>query len=69
MPFAIITTDKPGHAHVRDEHQKAHKQYLDTAEAAEFVHNDPFYSAGLFDSITMTPWRKAFFNFERLVEL
>ena len=29
MPFAIITRDKPGHAHVRDAHQAAHKRYLD----------------------------------------
>lgn len=29
MPFAIITQDKDGHAHVRNAHQDAHKRYLD----------------------------------------
>ncbi|NIP98794.1 MAG: YciI family protein [Akkermansiaceae bacterium] len=29
MPYAIITTDKPDHAHLRDAHQAAHKKYLD----------------------------------------
>ena len=100
MPFAIITTDKPGHAAVRDDHQAAHKAYLDenkhrllaagamleddgtTAhggilivdtdsrqEAEDFVQGDPFSHAGLFASVTITRWRKAFFNGERLVEL
>ena len=100
MPVAIITTDKPGHAHVRNAHQEAHKKYLDAnryrllaagdmlktdgrtahggilivdtddlSEAEEFLRNDPFTPAGLFDSITIMHWRKAFFNFERLIEL
>jgi uncharacterized protein YciI len=45
---------------------------LDTDErsvAEEFVRNDPFTKAGLFASITIAPWRKAFFNFETLVPL
>lgn len=29
MPFAIVTKDKDGHAHVRDKFQSAHKRYLD----------------------------------------
>lgn len=100
MPFAIITTDKADHAHVREAHQGAHKKYLDenkhlllaagamlrddgvTAhggilivdtesreDAEEFLHNDPFVAAGLFGTVTITRWRKAFFNGERLVEL
>lgn len=101
MPFAIITRDKPGHAHVRETHQAAHKRYLDahcstlllaagamldddanaahggiliidtdSREIAEaFVRDDPFSKAGLFESVLVTRWRKAFFNFERLVDL
>ena len=100
MPFAIITTDKPGREQVRTEYQTAHKKYLDdnkhrllaagamlrddavTAhggillvdtesreEAEEFVRNDPFSKAGLFESVVITRWRKAFFDEERLVDL
>ena len=100
MPYAIITKDKSGNAHVRAAHQSAHKRYLDqnrhlwlaagamldddggnahggilivdvgSMEAAEsFIHNDPFWEAGLFEEVIVTRWRKAFFNFERLVEL
>ncbi len=39
MPFAIITRDKPGHAHVREAHQTAHKAYLDR-------HRDSLLAAG-----------------------
>jgi uncharacterized protein YciI len=45
---------------------------IDTDErevAEDFVRNDPFHDAGLFESVTITRWRKAFFDFERLVEL
>ncbi len=38
-------------------------------EAEAFVHNDPFWEAGLFESVMITRWRKAFFDFKRLVEL
>ena len=100
MPFAIITRDKDGHAHVRDSHQEAHKKYLDThkhlllaagamlhddgqtahggvllvdvesrEEAEAFIRNDPFWDAGLFGDVTITRWRKAFFDSERLVPL
>jgi uncharacterized protein YciI len=37
------------------------------AEAESFIDNDPFTKAGLFESITVRRWRKAFFNGERLV--
>ena len=101
MPYAVITKDKPGHAHIRDAAQAEHKRYLDAhcgklllaagamldddgahphgsvlildtddrKVAEEFAQNDPFTKAGLFESITVTRWRKAFFNFERLISL
>jgi uncharacterized protein len=36
-------------------------------EAEDFIAADPFTKAGLFESVTVSRWRKAFFNFERLV--
>jgi uncharacterized protein len=36
-------------------------------EAEAFIQNDPFTKAGLFSSIEVVRWRKAFFNKERLV--
>ncbi len=39
----------------------------DRKEAEEFIANDPFTKAGLFESVTISRWRKAFFNGERLV--
>ncbi len=39
----------------------------DRAEAERFIANDPFTKAGLFQKVTVTRWRKAFFNRERLV--
>ena len=100
MPFAIITKDKPGHADLRNQHQAAHKAYLDEnkaillaagaklddggtqahggilivdvetrTEAEDFVRNDPFSTAGLLASVEITRWRKAFFQYKRLVEL
>ncbi len=39
----------------------------DRAEAESFIENDPFTKAGLFSSIEVVRWRKAFFDFERLV--
>jgi hypothetical protein len=39
----------------------------DRDEAEDFIANDPFNKAGLFESVSVTRWRKAFFNFERLV--
>jgi uncharacterized protein YciI len=39
----------------------------DRKEAEDFIGADPFTKAGLFESITVSRWRKAFFNLERLV--
>jgi uncharacterized protein len=39
----------------------------DRAEAERFIKEDPFTKAGLFQSVAVTRWRKAFFNKERLV--
>ena len=39
----------------------------DRAEAERFIANDPFTKAGLFEKISVTRWRKAFFNKQRLV--
>ncbi len=36
----------------------------DRAEAEAFLAGDPFSKAGLFESVTLTRWRKAYFNFE-----
>lgn len=36
-------------------------------EAERFVADDPFTKAGLFEKVTITRWRKAFFNKERLI--
>jgi uncharacterized protein YciI len=37
----------------------------DRAEAERFIRDDPFTKAGLFERVTVTRWRKAFFNKER----
>lgn len=39
----------------------------DRKEAEDFIANDPFNKAGLFESVTVTRWRKAFYNFERFI--
>jgi uncharacterized protein len=39
----------------------------DRAEAERFIAEDPFTRAGLFQKVTVTRWRKAFFNKERLI--
>ena len=39
----------------------------DRDEAESFIANDPFSRAGLFESVSVTRWRKAFFNFESLI--
>jgi uncharacterized protein YciI len=36
----------------------------DRAAAEAFIAEDPFTKAGLFESVSVTRWRKAFFNFE-----
>ena len=43
---------------------------VETREAAEeFVQNDPFQAAGLFEEVLITRWRKAFYDRQRLIEL
>lgn len=39
----------------------------DRKEAERFAAEDPFTKAGLFEKVTITRWRKAFFNGERLI--
>jgi uncharacterized protein len=39
----------------------------DRNEAERFAAEDPFTKAGLFEKVTVTRWRKAFFNGERLI--
>ncbi len=34
--------------------------FADYAEAREFADNDPYAQAGLFDSVSITPFRKVF---------
>ncbi len=40
----------------------------DRASAEAFIADDPFTKAGLFESTTVTRWRKAFFNYENLLQ-
>ncbi len=39
----------------------------DRAVAEDFAANDPFTKAGLFESVTITRWRKAFFDGAALI--
>ncbi len=39
----------------------------DRKEAGRFIANDPFSKAGLFEKVTVTRWRKAFFDKQRLI--
>ena len=39
----------------------------DRTEAERFVAEDPFTKAGLFENATVTRWRKAFFDKQRLI--
>ncbi len=39
----------------------------DRDKAERFINEDPFTKAGLFQKITVTRWRKAFFDKKRLV--
>jgi uncharacterized protein YciI len=39
----------------------------DRAEAERFAADDPFTKAGLFQKVTITRWRKAFFDKQRLI--
>jgi len=98
MPYAILTTDKPGGAELRARTRNAHLAYLDAhagkllaagalisddgagghggilivdtddrKEAEAFIANDPFTKAGLFEKVTVTRWRKAYFDGRRLI--
>ena len=39
----------------------------DRAEAERFIAGDPFSKAGLFEKVTVTRWRKAYFDKRRLI--
>ena len=39
----------------------------DRVDEENSIANDPFSRAGLFESVTVTRWRKALYNYERLV--
>jgi len=39
----------------------------DRSEVEAFIDGDPFTKAGLFQNVSITRWRKAFFNFENLI--
>jgi uncharacterized protein len=39
----------------------------DRREAERFINNDPFTKAGLFEKVTITRWRKAFFDKQKLI--
>ena len=39
----------------------------DRKEAERFIAEDPFSKAGLFEKVTVTRWRKAFFNKQKLI--
>ncbi len=36
-------------------------------EAEAFIANDPFTKAGLFEKVTVSRWRKAYFNKQKLI--
>lgn len=98
MPYAIITTDKPGSLDRRNELRAEHLDYLasqqakllaagaqieddgsgghggviivdtdDRNEAQAFIDNDPFTKGGLFESIVVVRWRKAFFDGKKFI--
>lgn len=39
----------------------------DRKEAEAFIAADPFAKAGLFEKVTVTRWRKAYFNKQKLI--
>lgn len=39
----------------------------DRKEAEAFIASDPFTQAGLFEKVTVTRWRKAYFDKRRLI--
>src|SRR5262245_47903540 len=40
----------------------------DRAAAESFIAGDPYVAAGLFASVSITRWRKGFFDFRRMPE-
>jgi uncharacterized protein YciI len=40
----------------------------DRAEAQEFANEDPFTSAGLYETLEIVRWRRVFFNNERITD-
>jgi uncharacterized protein len=71
MQFAIYCLDKPGHADTRTsnrpahvEHLTAHNDHLLVAgpmlSVDRFVAADPYSKAGLFQSVSIRPFRKTF---------
>ncbi len=54
-----------GGAHLTEDHQTPTGSLLlieaaDRADAEAFAANDPYAKAGLFQSVTITPWRRVF---------
>jgi len=39
----------------------------DRKEAEAFIASDPFTKAGLFEKVTVSRWRKAYFNKQKLI--
>lgn len=39
----------------------------DRQSAEDYIANDPFTKAGLFAKVTITRWRKAYFDFQKLI--
>jgi len=39
----------------------------DRKEAERFINGDPFSKVGLFEKVTITRWRKAFFDKQKLI--
>jgi uncharacterized protein len=39
----------------------------DRKEAERFINGDPFSKVGLFEKVTITRWRKAFFDKKKLI--
>ena len=64
MQFAVYCLDKPGHVQVRADNRNAHIEHLtrhpDRAALDRFLADDPYAKAGLFQSVTVKPFRKVF---------
>ena len=66
MPYAIQTTDKPDSGTLRAKMRDEHIKYLD-ANLHRLLAGDPYTKAGLFQRVTVTRWRKAYFNKQKFV--